>query len=220
MVAAALPMLTADVAEAKLGVAAMKMPAKAMERALEKLAICCMLVFPVRWMMRQIKQMNVRELGTGGDDLVAIPRQICGGVIALFVAFFVLFSPAVAQDLPPPVRESSAPWQAVIDGQVEAFRAGNDGAALSFAAGSFQAAYADPADFVAAIRGGGYGPILDSRSHIYGDFRFNGTDRVVQAVTFFAPGQRAFEAVYQLGLEPSGWRIEMVILKTADGVGV
>ncbi|NOZ32444.1 MAG: DUF4864 domain-containing protein [Alphaproteobacteria bacterium] len=145
-------------------------------------------------------------------------------MIALVFAMGLAISTAGAQSPEPGIQSlpevASEQWQAVITGQVAAFRAGEDGQALSFAARSFQSAYADPEEFVAAIRFGGYGPILDSKSHVFGEFRFNGTDRVVQTVTFFAPGQLAFEAVYQLGLEGSGWRIEMVILQAGTGVGV
>lgn len=116
--------------------------------------------------------------------------------------------------------EESA-WQAVVSGQIEAFRAGDGEAALGFAGGGFHRQFSDPDAFLAAIVASGYGPIVESRSHSFGPFTRVNERLVMQVVRLVGPDQSLYEALYQLGDEPdAGWRVLSVILRNAPGVGV
>lgn len=106
-----------------------------------------------------------------------------------------------------------AQWQSVITGQIEAFRSGDDAAALSFAGRAFQYSFTDPAAFVSTIRGSGYGPIMDSTAHSFGVFDVVNAAFVLQIVEFSGADLQTWVALYQLGLEPEGWRVHGVKLR-------
>jgi ketosteroid isomerase-like protein len=114
----------------------------------------------------------------------------------------------------------ASPWQEVITAQVEAFRADDGAAALGFAAAAFEANFADPAQFLAAIRNSGYGAIMDSRSHSFGEFQMINADVVLQAVTFTGPDQMLYRATYQMEHEADGWRVGAVDLQKTEAIGV
>ena len=113
-----------------------------------------------------------------------------------------------------------ADWQGVIHSQIQAFRDHDAVAALSYAAATFHKTYADPNQFFAAIVGAGYGPIVDSRSETFGPYAMMAADVVYQDVKFVGKDQALYEAVYRLGREPDGWRVEGVELVKTPGVGV
>lgn len=136
--------------------------------------------------------------------------------LGLIVSLFLLIAPASAQDPDP----ASLEWQAVITGQVEAFRQHDAPVALSFAATSFHENFPDPEQFFAAIANWGYGPIMESRSHSFGQYQLVAPDKVLQAVRFVGPDQGLYEAIYQLNKEAEGWRIGGVQLLKTQGVGV
>ena len=134
--------------------------------------------------------------------------------------FGVLFSlllfatPVPAQDDP-----MAAQWQAVITGQVEAFRAHDAPVAMSFAAASFQQTFKTPEEFEQAIRNWGYAAIMDSRSHSFGPYQQVNDTVVLQAVKFIGPDSVLYEAIYQLNKEESGWRVGGVQLMKTAGMG-
>ncbi|GLQ08670.1 hypothetical protein GCM10007913_06020 [Devosia yakushimensis] len=112
-------------------------------------------------------------------------------------------------------------WQAVVSGQIEAFRAGDGEAALGFAGAGFRQQFSDPDVFIAAIVATGYGPIVASRSHSFGPFTRVSETEVAQVVRLVGPDQSLYEALYQLGNEPGlGWRVRGVILRKAPGMGI
>lgn len=120
---------------------------------------------------------------------------------------------------------SSAPdlsWQASISGQIEAFRRGDGNAALTFAGTMFKIQYRERgADaFVEDIRRSGYGPIVESLSHSFGDYRIVEGSSVLQVVNLQGPKQGRYQALYQLRNEPDGWRIQSVMLRRQPGIGV
>jgi len=119
----------------------------------------------------------------------------------------------IAQQLRP-----EAAWQAVIRGQIDAFRSGDGSTALSFAGASFQQTFHDPNAFYAAIESGGYAPIVHSRSMAFGDFVQVDPRHVLQVVRLIGSDQLLYRAVYQLGQEQGGWRIEGVMLAQDRGV--
>lgn len=107
-------------------------------------------------------------------------------------------------------------------GQIEAFRAGDGEAALSFAGAGFQTQFdGKPEAFIAAIATAGYAPIVESRSHSFGTFDKVSDTSVLQVVKFVGPNQTLYEAVYQLADEPDvGWRVQGVALRKQDGIAI
>lgn len=139
-------------------------------------------------------------------------------VMALALMMVALALPAQAQTQ---TAADATPWQAVVSGQIEAFRAGDGAAALEFAGASFHKQFTDPNDFLAAIVASGYGPIVASRSHSFGDFTKVSETMVMQVVKFVGPDQGLYEALYQLAEEPDvGWRVQGVALRKEPGVGI
>lgn len=135
---------------------------------------------------------------------------------------FALAMMLVGLAIPSLAQPEDAPWQAVVTGQIEAFRAGDGVAALGFAGEGFRTQFEDrPEAFVAAIAASGYGPIVESRSHSFGTFNKVSDISVLQAVTFVGPDQSLHEAVYQLADEPGqGWRVQGVVLRRQAGLSV
>jgi hypothetical protein len=134
--------------------------------------------------------------------------------LSVLLGFLLLVAPSQAQD-----DIMAAEWQAVITGQVEAFRVHDAPAALSFAATSFKQNFPDPAAFEQAIRDWGYGAIMDSRTHSFGPYQQVNEGIVLQAVRFTGPDSVLYEAIYQLNKEPEGWRVGGVQLMKTAGMG-
>lgn len=135
-------------------------------------------------------------------------------ILALTMMLIGLVAPALAQD--------DTPWQASVSGQIEALRTGDGEAALGFAGQGFRLQFdGQPEAFVAAIKALGYTPIVESRSHSFGEFNKVGDGAVVQVVKFVGRDQSLYEALYQLVDEPDeGWRVQGVILRKEAGIGV
>jgi hypothetical protein len=137
------------------------------------------------------------------------------GWFGVLLALLLLLVPtAQAQDDP-----AAAEWQAVISGQVEAFRRHDASGALSFAGASFRRDFPDPAAFEQTIRNWGYAPIMESRSHSFGPYQQVSDAVVLQAVRFTGPDSVLYEAIYQLNKEPEGWRVNGVQLVRTTGMG-
>ena len=136
-------------------------------------------------------------------------------ILLALTVMVALLLPAVGQD-------DAAPWQATVTGQIEAFRAQDGAAALSFAAKGFRTQFeGQPEAFYMAIIATGYQPIVDSRSHTFGEFTKVSDDIVMQVVKLVGPDQGLYEALYQLGNEADeGWRVLGVALKKEAGVGI
>jgi hypothetical protein len=135
-------------------------------------------------------------------------------VLALAFMVLVLVLPAQAQ------TEEQA-WQAVVSGQIEAFRTGDGEAALGFAGAGFRQRFSDPDEFLAAIVATGYGPIVESRSHSFGEFTQVSETLVMQVVHLVGKDRSLYEALYQMGNEPDvGWRVVGVMLRKEPGMGI
>lgn len=148
-------------------------------------------------------------------------RQVALIFRFLCVAFVFSFSGAVSAVFAQDADNNQFPaWQIAITGQIEAFRRGDAEAALSFAGSGFQMQYADPLRFYSDIKRSGYGPILDSRSHSFGGFEWVGNGAVAQVVLLQGPDQGLYQALYSLAAEPDGWRVQGVVLRKREGVGV
>lgn len=122
-----------------------------------------------------------------------------------------------AQDGVP--EPAGAAWQQVVSAQIEAFRRGDAAGALALAGEGFRSAYDDPVRFYDDIARG-YRPILESISHSFGDFSLADDVLVLQVVRLVGPDQGLYEALYQLALEPDGWRVQAVALRAREGMGV
>ena len=113
----------------------------------------------------------------------------------------------------------AAPWQGAITGQIEAFRDADGAGALEFASAGFRVRFADPQMFYEAILASGYEPLINSRSHTFGEFERT-AESVFQVVLLVGPDQGLYEAIYQMIEEPEGWRVEGVALRREQGVGI
>ncbi len=140
-------------------------------------------------------------------------------LIALRVLMFSLLAAltsGVRAEEPAPVADE---WQAVISAQIVAFRTHDAKAALSYAAAPFQT-FKDPEAFYLMIIGSGYGPIATSRSHSFGQFKMLDEGQVLQEVYIVDSDQRLYEAIYALGKEEGGWRVQGVQMVKQEGMGV
>ena len=111
-------------------------------------------------------------------------------------------------------------WQFVISSQIEAFRAADGATALSLAGAAFQSNFDDPNKFMMAIISSGYGALVLSRSHSFGDFSQIDAEHVVQVVRIIGPDQHLYRAIYELQQEAEGWRVEGVAMAPEPGIGI
>lgn len=96
--------------------------------------------------------------------------------------------------------------QAVIGGQIEAFRADDGATAYSFAAPKLQQAFRNPDVFMSMVRSG-YQPVYRPRSVIYGRFAAV-AGGYAQEVLVVGPDGETYTALYALERQPDGsWRI-------------
>lgn len=139
-------------------------------------------------------------------------------VAGLLLVLLTFAAPLRAEDLTAAAPETE--WQAVISGQIQAFRDHNAPVAFSYAAAPFQTGFPSPESFFVAIIGSGYAPIMDSRSHSFGAFHMLTPEAVIQIVKLVDKDQRLFEAAYQMVHEEAGWRVSGVQLTKTPGIGV
>jgi hypothetical protein len=128
--------------------------------------------------------------------------------------------PAVSAAPPAAIAPDAAAWQDVITGQIEAFRKGDAPAAFGYAAAAFQKNFPDAMTFMTLIAASGYTPIFTSVSHSFGKFDRPDDVTVVQEVKFVGAKQDLYEAIYLLGKEAQGWKVQGVQLMKIDGLGV
>ena len=135
-------------------------------------------------------------------------------IIAGLVLSALLIANVVAQ-------ENDEPWRAVITQQIEALREGDADRALELAGATFKRVYSDSDRFLADIERAGYGPIITSRSHSFGQAREIGETGVVVVVNLVDSDQGLYEAVYQMADEPGeGWRVQGVVMRPVEGIGI
>lgn len=143
--------------------------------------------------------------------------------LALAVALAVAGgAAAVAQQSAPgqTVEQAELAWQAVITGQIEAFRSGDAPGAFQYAGAAFQTGFPSAEAFFITIIASGYSPIAASRSHSFGRWERIGEGMVLQTVRLAGADQSLYEAIYQLGEEPSGWRVLGVRLVKLPAISV
>lgn len=140
-----------------------------------------------------------------------------GNWFRLGLSVLLMLVPAMVSAQQPPAEEE---WQLVITSQVQAFRDRDAAEAMSYAAAPFHTRFSTPEEFFIVIMGSGYAPIMDSRSHSFGEFQMIDEKTVAQQVRFSGGDQKVYEAVYVLGREAAGWRVQGVQLAPTAALGV
>ena len=137
----------------------------------------------------------------------------------LLAAFFVLagLSGAAAQEaLVPPADRAAI--EAVIAGQIEAFRRDDDAAAFAFASPGIQAMFGSPEAFMRMVRGQ-YMPVYRPRGVEFAEAAAEGGE-VVQVVELVGPDGGAHRALYTMERGPDGgWRIAGCVLVRSQRLG-
>lgn len=121
----------------------------------------------------------------------------------LVVALVVLLS------LVPPLRaaEPADAIRAVIEGQLQAFRADDGAAAFAYASPKIQGLFGDPERFMTMVRSG-YQPVYRPRRHEFRDL-VPEAGRLVQRVLLVGPDGVPVIAAYLMQQQPDGsWRID------------
>lgn len=143
-------------------------------------------------------------------------RAILLGIWLGIAMTLVAVLPVLAQDKDKP----ETAWQAAITGQIQAFRDEDSAKALSFAGSSFKETFEDPSTFLGAISQLGYDALVHSVSHSFGAFEQFDDTHAMQIVNIVGPDQKLYEALYQMMMEPEGWRVEAVTMKQSEGLAI
>ncbi len=132
-------------------------------------------------------------------------------VSALLLVF--LLAPAQAEN-----ADQSA-FQAVISGQLEAFKKDDGQAAYSFAAPIVKGIFPSAEIFMGMVKRG-YEPIYKNTKYVFGDLATDSLGRPAQHVIITATNGKRYEAVYAMQQQPDGsWKIagvQMVEIPSVD----
>ena len=132
-------------------------------------------------------------------------------VSALLLVF--LLAPAQAES-----ADESA-FQAVISGQLEAFKKDDGQAAYSFAAPIVKGIFPSAEIFMGMVKRG-YEPIYKNTKYVFGDLATDSLGRPAQHVIITATNGKRYEAVYAMQQQPDGsWKIagvQMVEIPSVD----
>ena len=109
-----------------------------------------------------------------------------------------------------PVRAESADqkaFEAVISGQLEAFKKDDGQAAYSFAAPIVKGIFPNAETFMGMVKRG-YEPIYKNSKYVFGDLKTDTLGRPAQHVIITASDGERYEAVYAMQQQPDGsWKI-------------
>ncbi len=121
-----------------------------------------------------------------------------------------------------PVRAESADqkaFEAVISGQLEAFKKDDGQAAYSFAAPIVKGIFPNAETFMGMVKRG-YEPIYKNSKYVFGDLKTDTLGRPAQHVIITASDGKRYEAVYAMQQQPDGsWKIagvQMVEIPSVD----
>jgi Domain of unknown function (DUF4864) len=141
------------------------------------------------------------------QDMRRIPT-----IIALLTS--LIFAPASADE----AAETAA--QMTIQNQIQAFRAGDDARAYSYAAPNISQFFPTVDSFMAMVKNG-YAPVWNPQNFEFGKSKEIGTDQVLQEVEVIAKDGSFWKALYTLNRQPDGsWKINGVQLLKADGASI
>jgi hypothetical protein len=140
-----------------------------------------------------------------GKNMHAILRSIQAGI-------FILVASAALAD-----GAASTDAQRTIESQINAFRAGKDAEAYSYAAPSIKGYFPTVEGFMDMVKGG-YSPVWQPRDFQFGKTKDAGAEAVVQEVEIIAKDGTAWVALYSLiKMRDGSWKISGVQLLKADG---
>jgi hypothetical protein len=109
--------------------------------------------------------------------------------------------------------------RSVIEGQLDAFRAGDDERAYSFASPGIRQIFPTRDLFMSMVMNA-YRPVWRPQSHVFGPARAIDGSTVVQTLHVIGPDGREYEAVYTLQRQADGlWKIAAVTLRKLDSLG-
>ena len=115
--------------------------------------------------------------------------------------FVFLLAPAKAEN-----PDQSA-FQAVISGQLEAFKKDDGQTAYSFAAPIVKGIFPDAEIFMTMVKRG-YEPIYKNTKYVFSDLTTDTLGRPAQHVIITATNGKRYEAVYAMQKQPDGsWKI-------------
>ncbi|MDN2568160.1 DUF4864 domain-containing protein [Aquibium sp. A9E412] len=135
-------------------------------------------------------------------------------VKSLLVSLLAIFWLSAAQAGEAEVRSA----QKTIAGQIEAFRAGDHGAAYGYAAPNIKRLFPTVERFMSMVVSG-YQPVYRPQSYAFGKVEELSGTSIVQQVLLVGPDGRNYEAVYTLELQPDGThRITGVSLRASNAL--
>lgn len=121
-------------------------------------------------------------------------------LVSILLMVFLL-APAKAES-----ADQSA-FQAVISGQLEAFKKDDGQGAYSFAAPIVKGIFPDAEIFMTMVKRG-YEPIYKNSKYVFGDLTTDSHGRPAQHVIITATNGKRYEAVYAMQQQPDGsWKI-------------
>ena len=124
------------------------------------------------------------------------------------------FTPALADEA------AETPAQLTIQNQIQAFRAGEDARAYSYAAPKIAQFFPTVDSFMAMVKNG-YAPVWNPQNFEFGKSKEVGSDQVLQEVEVIAKDGSFWKALYTLIKLPDGsWKINGVQLLKADGASI
>ena len=133
------------------------------------------------------------------------------------IAFFALFMLALALPASAGDAEIKAA-QGAIDGQLKAFRAGDNESAYSFAAPNVKRIFPTLDIFMNMVTGA-YKPVHKPRSYAFGKVQELSPRSIIQQIIIVGEDGKDYEAVYTLELQPDGkFRITGVSLRASTSL--
>ena len=133
------------------------------------------------------------------------------------IAFFALFMLALALPASAGDAEVKAA-QSAIDGQLKAFRAGDNEDAYSFAAPNVKRIFPTLDIFMNMVTGA-YKPVHKPRSYAFGKVQELSPRSIIQQIIIVGEDGKDYEAVYTLELQPDGkFRITGVSLRASNSL--
>lgn len=137
-------------------------------------------------------------------------RLIFSFGLSVILSLFVFASSVRADD----AAKKAA--QATITGQIEAFKAGDDAKAYSYAAPNIQLFFPDVQGFMAMVKKG-YQPVWKPQTYDFGPAKEADNGQISQEVFVTGPDGKPWTAIYTLVRGPKGdWLINGVQIVPGD----
>ena len=133
---------------------------------------------------------------------------------AAFIAVLGIFSNAYADE-----AEIKAA-QSTIASQIEAFKAGDEATAYSYAAPNIKRIFPTLESFMDMVKSG-YRPVWHPKSYSFGEAQETSGTSIIQRVMVIGPDGKSYEAVYTLERGADGvYRITSVSLRASKALSV